>query len=86
MMPEQLLQPYRAKKLIKRSSCELCKQPLASEEVELENESYVILFSRDGLSVPPRCLADFVCGCFAILDILEKELVLLEMPVAKVAT
>ena len=59
---------------------------MASQEVDLENDSYLKLLSRGGLLVPSRQLADFACGCFAILDLLEKEIVLLEMPVAKVAT
>ena len=33
-----------AKKLIKRSSCNLCKQTLASQEVDLESDSYLKLF------------------------------------------
>ena len=77
---------YVAKKLIKRSFCNLCKQALASQEVDLENKSYLKLLSHGGLFVPARQLADFVCGCFAILDFLENEIVLLRMSVAKVAT
>ena len=59
MMLEKLLQPYRAmvaKKLIKRSSCDLCKQTLASQEVDLENDSYLKLLSLGGLFVPSRQL------------------------------
>ena len=63
---------HLAKKLIKRSSCELCKQTLASQEVDLENDSYLKLLSCSGLFVPSRHLADFVCGCFAILDFPQK--------------
>ena len=77
---------YVAKKLIKGRSCDLCKQPLASQKVDRENNSYLILFSRGELFLPSRQLADFVCGCFAIPDFLQKEIVLLGMPVAKVAT
>ena len=77
---------YVAKRLIKRSSCDLCKQTLASQEVDLENDSYLKLLSGGGLFVPSRQLADFVCGSSAILDFLEKEIILLGMPVAKVAT
>ena len=33
------LSGYVAKKLIKRSSCDLCKQTLASQEDDLENDS-----------------------------------------------
>ena len=76
---------YVAKKLIKQSSCDLCKQILASKEVDLENDYYLKLLSRGGLFVSSRQLADFVCGCFAILDFLEKERVLIGMLVAKVA-
>ena len=67
---------YVAKKLIKRSSCNLCKQTLASQEVDPENDSYLKLLSHGGLFVPSRQLIDFVCGCFAILDFFEKEIVL----------
>ena len=75
------------KKLIKRSSsCDLCKQTLPSQEVDFESDSYLKLLSRGGLFVPSRQLADFVCGSFAILDFLEKEIVLPGMPVAKAAT
>ena len=77
---------YAAKKLIERNFCDLCKQSLASQEIDLENDSYLKLLSRGRLFVPSRQLANFVCGCFAILNFLEKEIVLLGMPVAKVAT
>ena len=77
---------YVAKKLIKRSSYDLCKQTLASQEVDLESDFYLKLLSRGGLFVQSRQLAHFVCGCFAILDFQEKEIVLLGMPVAKVVT
>ena len=78
-----MLSGYVAKKLIKRSSCDLCKQTLASQEDDLENDSYLKPLSCGGLFVPSRQPADFVCGCFTILEFLEKEIVLLGMPVAK---
>ena len=59
---------------------------MASQEVDLEINSYLKLLSRGGLIVPSRQLTDFVCGCFAILDFLEQEIVLLGMLVAKVAS
>ena len=77
---------YVAKKPIKQSFCNLCKQTLGSQEVDLEHDSYLKLLSRRGLFVPSRQLADFVCSCFSFLDFRKKEIVLLEMPVAKVAT
>ena len=73
---EVAMSGYVGKKLIIRRSCDSCKQTLASEVVDLENDSYA----------SSTQLADFVCDCFAILDFLEKEKVLLRMPVAKVAT
>ena len=80
------LSGYVAKKLIKRSSCDLCNQTLASQEVDFENDSYLKLLSRGGLFVPSRQLGDFVCGSFSILDFLEKEIISLGIPVAKVVT
>ena len=77
---------YVAKKSIKRSSYDLNKQILGSQEIDLENDSYLKLLSHGGLFVPSRQLADFVCGFFAMLDFLEKEIVLLGMPVTKLAT
>ena len=47
---------YVAKILIKQNSCDLCKQTLASQEVDLENDSYLKLLSRGGVFVPSRQL------------------------------
>ena len=44
------------------------------------------MLSPGGLFVPSRQLVNFVCGSFAILYFLKKEIVLFEMPLAKVAT
>ena len=55
---------------------QLMQANLRIRVVDLENDSYV----------SSRQLANFVCGCFAILDLLEKGKVLLGMPVAKVVT
>ena len=77
---------YVAKKPIKRSFCNFCKQTLGSQEVDLEHDFYLKPLSRGGLFLPSRQLADFVCSCFSFLDFRKKEIVLLEMPVAKVAT
>ena len=86
MMLEKLLQPYQAV-LPKSSSSEAPTTYLSKLlNVDLENDSYLNLLSRGGLFVPSRQLAHFVCGCFAILDFLEKEIVLLGMPVTKVVT
>ena len=34
---------YVAKKFVKRSSCDLCPQTLTSQEIDLENDSYLKL-------------------------------------------
>ena len=47
-----IISGYVAKKLIKRSSCNLFKQTFASQEVDLEIGSYLKLLSRGGLFVP----------------------------------
>ena len=45
---------YVTKKLIKRSSCDLRKETLASQEVDLENNSFLKLLSRGKLFLPSR--------------------------------
>ena len=47
-----IISGYVAKKLIKRNSCDLRKQTLASQEVDLENNSYLKLLSRGKLFLP----------------------------------
>ena len=47
--------------------------------MDLENDSYLKLLSSGRLFVTLKQLADFVCGCFAILDFVEEEIVLLGM-------
>ena len=49
-----IISGYVAKKLIKRNSCDLRKQTLASQEVDLENNSYLKLLSRGKLFLPSR--------------------------------
>ena len=49
-----IISGYGAKKIIKRSSCDLYKQTLASQAVDLEKDSYLKLLSRGGLFVPSR--------------------------------
>ena len=45
---------YVAKKPIKRSFYNFCKQTLGSQEVDLEHDFYLKLLSRGGLFVPSR--------------------------------
>ena len=39
-----------------------------------------MFFSRGGLIVPSKSLADFVCSNFAILDFVEADLAALSLP------
>lgn len=66
---------YIAKKLIKISKCDICKEKLKSNNEDLCNDEYLQLLSRGGLFVPSRALADYVCNCFAALDYVEKDMV-----------
>ena len=86
MMLEKLLQPYQA--MLPKSSSSEAPTTYVSKllNVDLENDFYLKLLPHGGLFVPSRQLAHFGCGCFAILDFLEKEIVLLGNPVAKVVT
>ena len=53
---------YVARKLLKRSKYDKCKLALTSQQVELDNDSYLKTLSRGGLLTPSRCSADFVCN------------------------
>ena len=77
---------YVAKKLIKRSKCEDCKNILKVNDNDLSSDSYLCLLSRGGLFVPSKSLSEFVCNAFAILDYIEKDISCLSLPVAKSAT
>ena len=66
---------YIAKKLIKRSKCDICKKKLKSNSEDLCNDEYLQLLLRGGLFVPSRVLADYVCNYFAALDYVEKDMV-----------
>ena len=41
---------------------------------DLQNDKYLTLLSRAGLSVPPKELVEFVYGCFEILDFVEGDI------------
>lgn len=59
---------YITKKLLKRSTCDLCKFILQSDEVTTSTV-YTNLLSRGGLKLPTQSLADYVCLSFAKLDL-----------------
>ena len=52
---------YVAKKLIKRSRCERYKILLKSGDVDIANGTSLNVFSRGGLFVPSKSLADLLC-------------------------
>ena len=41
---------------------------------DLQNDKYLTLLSRAGLSVPPKELVEFVYSCFEILDFVEGDI------------
>ena len=59
---------YIAKKLIKRSSCIICKPCLVSEKGIHFEHKYFHNLSRGGLTIPSSSLSEFVSNGFAILD------------------
>ena len=62
---------YIAKKLAKRSKCDACKSLLIANQMDLDENHYLKLLSRGGLTVPSSKLAEFTSNCFAILDYTE---------------
>ena len=65
---------YIAKKLIKRSSCIICKSCLVSEKgIHFENR-YFDNLSHCGLAIPSSSLAEFVSNGFAILDSADEKI------------
>ena len=59
---------YISKKLQTRSKCASCSKMLIASDDGIENDKYLNILSRGGLTVPSTNLADFVDDCFAILD------------------
>ena len=65
---------YIAKKFLKRSKCKDCEKKLTAHDQDLQNVQYLTLFSRGGLIVPPKELAEFVSSCLVILDFVEGDI------------
>ena len=65
---------YIAKKLVKRSKCKGCEKKLTVHDQDLQNDRYLTLLSRGGLSVLPKEFAEFVYRCFGILDFVEDDI------------
>ena len=63
--------PTLFKELKERSTCEPCHALFLSNKVDLDNNHYLNLLSRGGLTVPTSNLADLTCSCFAILDFIS---------------
>ena len=51
------LSGYIAKKLLKRSKCKDCEKKLIIHDQDLQNDQYLILLSRGGLTVPQNSCA-----------------------------
>ena len=77
---------YVAKKLLKRTKCDLCKIALLAQDLDLANNAYLTLLSRGGLVVPSKNLADFVCSSFAALDYTSKDILTIPISARASAT
>ena len=62
---------YIAKKLAKRSKCDLCKRLLKANQMDLNENHYLKILSRGSMTVPSTKLAEYTSSCFAILDYTE---------------
>ena len=62
---------YIAKNLLQRSKCNDCENKLTFHDQDLQNDQYLVLLSRGCLFVPPKELAEFVCSCFEILEVIS---------------
>ena len=70
---------YIAKKLLKRSKYKDCEKKLTIHDQDLQNDYYLTLLSKGGLSVLPKELAEFVCSCFALLDFVEGDILSIDL-------
>ena len=59
---------YVAKKLAKRSKCDVCPAKLVSAEKHVDNDNYLSTLSRGGLICPSAELSQFISHSFSILD------------------
>ena len=46
---------------------------MLSYDADVKNDSYILL-SRGKLFVPSKALSEFVCHCFAIIDLFELKI------------
>ena len=65
---------YIAKKLIKRSSCIICKSCLVSDKSTNFENKYFDNLSRGGLTIPSSSLAESVSNRIAILDPADEKI------------
>ena len=75
---------YITKKLLKKSTCELCWKILSDDQVSVGIE-YTNLLSRGGLRLPTNSFATYVCRSFAKLDLAKERLLLQPNRVRKAA-
>ena len=67
---------YIGKSMTERSNCETCHSALTSSHIQYLDQSYFNLLSRGGLTKPSPNLADFVVSAFAILDEVDKDIMM----------
>ena len=61
---------YIAKKLLKQSKSKDCEKKLTVHDQDLQNNQYLTLLSRGGLSVPSKELAEFVLQFWILLKVI----------------
>ena len=62
---------YVAKKLSKRSKCDICPNMMIAKDEDIMHNEYLKILSRGGLTCPNPFLSEFVCHAFSILDFIS---------------
>ena len=81
-----IISGYITNKLMKHFQCEMCSLVMEGNDSDkATDKEYFDLFSRAGLTVPSRQMAEFVCACFAILEYADHFIVKNHESTAKVS-
>ena len=83
----QTISGYIAKKLSKRSKCDVCPSKMISYDKDNKHYDYLLKLSRGGLIFSSSALSDFVIHSFGVLDVINPILKSFssEVPIRKIA-
>ena len=70
---------YIGKNMIKRLKCDCCESSMTSTKA-YPDQCYFTLISRGGLTKPSPALAEFVIRAFALLDVLDTNIMTHQLP------